>query len=203
MNEFEEGIYTTKVIFLGDNGVGKTLILTSILNQKKSLPKNATIFSKIFDKNDGSGEKLKIDFWDTIKQENLNNIIPIYYKNAQVAIIVFDITNRISFEKLDEIMRKVKDLSNPSIIVFLVGNKKDLAINGNRVITEEEAEKFAKSIRAFYSEVSALNKEGINELINLIVSKVPKPSPDNQVHRIYRVQPLQTNFCSRITCGAR
>ena len=203
MNEFEEGIYTTKVIFLGDNGVGKTLILTSILNQKKSLPKNATIFSKIFDKNDGSGEKLKIDFWDTIKQENLNNIIPIYYKNAQVAIIVFDITNRISFEKLDEIMRKVKDLSNPSIIVFLVGNKKDLAINGNRVITEEEAEKFAKSIGAFYSEVSALNKEGINELINLIVSKVPKPSPDNQVHRIYRVQPLQTNFCSRITCGAR
>ena len=160
-------------------------------------------FFGVFDKNDGSGEKVSITFWDTIKQENYKNHTPIYYKSALGAIVVFDITNRSSFEKLNEIIEKVKEEADPSIITFLVGNKKDLEANGNRVVTKEEAEKYAENIGAFYIEVSALSKEGINDLINLLSIRIPKPAQSNQVHRLYQQQPLKTNLCSRLTCGAR
>ena len=203
MNENIGGNNEAKVIFLGDNGVGKSAILASIINGTTSLPENCTIFSGTFDKNDGSGEKVSITFWDTIKQENYKNHTPIYYKSALGAIVVFDITNRSSFEKLNEIIEKVKEEADPSIITFLVGNKKDLESNGNRVVTKEEAEKYAENIGAFYIEVSALSKEGINDLINLLTIRIPKPTQSNQVHRLYQQQPLKTNFCSRLTCGAR
>ena len=51
--------------------------------------------------------KKYLKFWDTIKGENYNNISPIHYKSSSGAIIVFDIINRSSFEKLDEIVKKV------------------------------------------------------------------------------------------------
>ena len=203
MDEYVEGGYSTKIFLLGDNGVGKSTILANIIYGKTKLPKNEIIYSKIFEKNDGTGEKLQINFWDTINKENFNSIMPMYYKNAQAAIIVFDISNRSSFEKLDEIMNKVKEFAHKSIIIFLVGNKKDLEINGKRIISKEEAEKYAESVGAFYIEVSALKKEGIEDLLNIILNNIPKPSEDNQVFRLYRVQPLQKNFCEKVTCGAR
>ena len=87
--------------------MGKSAIIASIINGTTILPENCTIFIKTFNKNDGSGEKVSIKFWDTIKGENYNNISPIYYKSSSGAIIVFDIINRSSFEKLDEIVKKV------------------------------------------------------------------------------------------------
>ena len=203
MEEYGERVYTTKIIFLGENDVGKSTILANIIYNKTVLPKGMYAFYKTFNKNDGSGELLKINFWDTAHQENYNNIVPMFYKNAQAAILVFDLGNRSSFEKLNEIMQKVREFAHPSIIIFLVGNKTDLEIQGNRVITREEAVKYAESIEAFYNEVSALQKQGIDDLVDLIVSKIPKPSQDNQVFRVERNQPLQMNFCTRVVCGAR
>ena len=116
--------HSTKIIFLGDHGVGKSTILANIIYGKTVLSNNIKVFFKLFNKN--NGEKLTINFWDTTSQENYNNLIPIYYKNDQAAIIVFDIANRSSFEKLDDIMIKLKEFAHPSIIIFLVGNKKDL-----------------------------------------------------------------------------
>ena len=132
MEEYVEGAYSTKIILLGDNGVGKSTILANIIYKKTVLPNTSHILFKTFNKNDGSGEQLTINFWDTANQENFKNIVPMYYKNAQAAILVFDLGNRSSFEKLNEIMQKVKEFSHPSIFIFLVGNKKDLEILGNR-----------------------------------------------------------------------
>lgn len=202
MEENNQDINLAKVIFLGDNNVGKSSILASILNWKTSLPKK-TIISRIFNKNDGSGEKVKINFYDTIKDENYDNINPIYYRYAQIAIIVFDVTKRSSFEILSEIMKKIKENAHSSIILILVGNKIDLEINSTRSTTKEEAEKYTKNIGAFYIEVSSLTREGIDDLVNLMINKIPKPDPNNQVVILQAIQPLQNNFCSRITCGAR
>ena len=116
--------FSIKVIFLGDNGVGKSAIIASIINGKTTLPENSSIFLKSFDKKDGGGEKVFINFQDAIKIENYNNLI--HHKSTSGAIFVFDITNRSSFEKVNEIMKKIKENSYPSKINCLVGNKKDL-----------------------------------------------------------------------------
>ena len=100
-------------------------------------------------------------------------------------------------------MKKIKENAHSSIILILVGNKIDLEINNTRSTTKEEAEKYAKNIGAFYIEVSCLTREGIDDLVNLMINKIPKPDPNNQVVTLQAIQPLQTNFCSRITCGAR
>ena len=93
-------------------------------------------------------------------------------------------------------MNKNKEEANPSTITFLIENKKDL--DNNRAVTKEEAEKYAKNIESSF-EISTLKKEGINELINLMINKITKPAPDNY---ILQSQPKQTNFCPKNIYGA-
>ena len=195
MNANVDDSYTLKIIFVGDRGVGKSAIIASIINGTTTLPEHMTIFMKDFFKNDGT--HVFIQFWDSIIQEQNNNQ-NIFFIRSSAAVVVFDITNRNSFAKLDEIINKIRENADPSITLIIVGNKIDL---NNRVISTEEAEKYAGTVGANYIEVSALSRQGINNLIDLMLHRIPRPPQNNNIHLEDR-PPLKANFCTRTICGA-
>ena len=106
-----------------------------------------------------NGPIIKAHLWDTAGQEYFNSIVRTYYRNIAGAIIVFDVTERHSFERLRYWLRELKEENkNPGKLV-LVGNKIDLT---PRVITTQEGEDFAKVYGIPYYEVSVKEKTNIS-----------------------------------------
>lgn len=149
------------IVFLGDSAVGKSSIINQYSNNTVSIEHRVTIgidfLTKIIDRGE---KKVNLKIWDTAGQEKFRSLIPSYIHNSTVAVLVYDITNRESFEHVQGWYTTVLDNANPKI--FVVGNKIDL--EENREISEEEGRKYAESIDADFAEVSALNDININQL---------------------------------------
>lgn len=113
-----------KVVFVGDSTVGKTSIIYSHLNQTvattSTLGATSTRFEEIVE-----DQKIILNVWDTAGQESFRNLVPIYAKGSQAAVIVFDQSNAISFEHTKEWYKYlIEQVGN--IIIYLAGNKSDL-----------------------------------------------------------------------------
>ena len=96
--------------------------------------------------------------WDTAGQERFRALIPSYIRDSSVAVIVYDITHKQSFLSIDKWVEDVRAERGSEVIIFIVGNKIDLA--ENRSISEEDATEKSKSLNVHYIETSA--KAGIN-----------------------------------------
>ena len=163
--------FITKILTLGDTTVGKTSIILRFTKENYTQNRLATIGvdfkSKIMQI---ENNRVKVLIWDTAGQERFKNIASQYYNGGDGAILVFDITNKNSFERisywLNELNQK-KDLNEMALV--LVGNKKDL--NQNREISFEQADLFAKENNIKYFETSAEENIGIDEVMNYIVSE--------------------------------
>ena len=153
-----------KVVFLGESTVGKTSIISCFaqgeFNQEQTSTIGACFTMKKIILDDKTEIKLKI--WDTAGQERFRALTPMYYRDADVAILVFAVDDKDSFEKLqrwiDDLSRDIKIM--PPLII--VGNKIDLF--EQRKISSDDAEKFAESVSATFLECSAKSKEGIEEI---------------------------------------
>lgn len=158
-----------KVIFLGDSAVGKTSIINKYIYQTCSDEYKATIGIDYFTKTiEVDGIQVRLQIWDTAGQEKFHAIIPSYIHNSSIVILVFDITNRQSFENVQKWHQTAMDIAQPAF--FLVGNKVDCEIN--REVLFKDAKKYANSINATYIETSAKSPINIVELFNE-VAKVP------------------------------
>lgn len=150
-----------KIILVGDSGVGKTSILKKFINNEFNEDIKCTInidfFSKSIKINKNLYTNLKI--YDTAGQEKYRALIKKYYQGTDGIILVFDLTNENSFNKLKSWINEVSDNTEKAQII-LVGNKADLI---ERKIDEETAENFAKQRDIKYIETSA--KEGTNILL--------------------------------------
>lgn len=160
-----------KVTIIGDMGVGKTSIMSRYVTNDFSPIHRATIGVEFKLKRliiDDTIVSLKL--WDTCGEEKYNSITRQYYKNANGVLIVFDLTNPKSIEKLNQWLANVKDENDENIVVFLVGNKSDAK---NKILQlSEEGRKFAESNSIPYSEVSAKTGSGITGLFDSIARKM-------------------------------
>jgi small GTP-binding protein len=116
---------------------------------------------------------VKFHVWDTAGQEKFRDLVPLYFRSAVAALVVFEVTSRRSFENVPEWIETLKGVS-PDCLVAIVGNKCD--IQDQRVVTPEDGEALARSSNVkFYTETSALSGEGIDALfprvLELIVSR--------------------------------
>lgn len=173
-----------KCVFLGDSGVGKTCMLHRFINGTFITPTSPTIggsyLSKVV-----TYESRKIDLmlWDTAGQEMYRGLAPMYYRNAKIAFIVFDITSQKSFESVKFWVEELRQNTGNDIIIVIVGNKCDL--EQMKVVDTDKAEAYTKSVGATYIETSAMSGYGIDHLFETGVSlvmknayKVIKPSVD-------------------------
>lgn len=99
----------------------------------------AVFFEKTHDY--GEGKSLKLQFWDTAGQQKFKAIAKIYYKDARVAILMYDVTSKQTFEGLKVWMTELRDKGPQNLIVVIVGNKIDLL---NQTVSVSEAQSYAR-----------------------------------------------------------
>ena len=148
---------TIKVVLIGESGVGKTSIIQryvdNIFDPNVILSSSAQFISKTVELNDE--QSIKFEIWDTAGQERFRSLAKIFYKDAKAIILVYDITNKVSFENLQNYwFKEIEENSLSDAILVIVGNKSDLY--ENEQVTDEEGQKFAEEINAIFKRTSAL-----------------------------------------------
>ena len=119
--------YLFKYIIIGDSAVGKSNILLRYVHDNFIEEFQSTIGVEFGAKNIQLNEKIyRIQIWDTAGQENFRSITRAYYKNSACACIVYDITQRNSFENIKSWIEDCKKQSPKTVFLILIGNKKDL-----------------------------------------------------------------------------
>ena len=162
--------YIIKILTLGDTSVGKSSIVLRFTEEKFDDNQFSTIgidFKTKFIKRGDSSVKVLI--WDTAGQEKFQNIARQYYKGANGVLLIYDIGNRKSFQRIDFWLKELKDNNRlEELFICLVGNKIDM--EDKREITREEGQKYAKDNNIIFFEVSAKTGDGINLLFDKVIN---------------------------------
>ena len=154
-----------KIIFLGDQYVGKSSILNRFYQDKFEPDYQATIGLDFHSKNtEINGESIRLLLYDTAGQEKFKSLIPMYIRDANIILVVYDITLKDSFTHTEHWVNETKDLKREDAIFVLIGNKTDL--EEKRQVTTKEAEDFANGKGFIFHEVSAKTGEGVEDLFN-------------------------------------
>ena len=169
-----------KVVFLGESGVGKTSIITQFttgnFDPETVLTLSAQYVSKTVEY-DNLQKAIKFDIWDTAGQEKYRALAKIFYKDAKVIMLVYDITNAKSFEELKSYWYEmIKQNADSDAIIAIVANKNDLY--DSQQVKDEEAREFANSIKAIFQSTSAKSDSGITSLFDNIGQKYFNPDYD-------------------------
>ena len=176
VNEKED--YTFKYIIIGNAAVGKSNISYRFTKGKFSEKYQATIGMEFTYKNVKIGEKIyRIQIWDTAGQECFKSVSRGYYKNSVCALVVYDITNRKSFDNVIEWIEECKNNGPQTVTMVLVGNKSDLKEMRN--ISYEEGEELANRFNMMFFETSALNGDNIDKLFNDTAETIVKKMENN------------------------
>lgn len=160
-----EDIKKYKIIFLGDQGVGKSSILNRFVQDRFEQEYQATIGLDFHSKNATiNGANVRLLLYDTAGQEKFKSLIPMYIRDANIIIMVYDVTNSESLTHTNHWVNETKDLKREDAIFVLVGNKVDLA--EQRKVSEKEGENFAKDKGFLFMEVSAKTGKNVVELFH-------------------------------------
>ena len=152
-----------KLIFLGDQNVGKSSILNRFLNDTFVEEYQATIGLDFQSKNvQIENQDIHLLLYDTAGQEKFRSLIPMYTRDANIILLVYDITNKESFNNLSLWLKDLTNINFDEVIFCIVGNKIDLS--DKRAVTKEEGEKFGEEHDFIFQEVSAKTGEGFSEL---------------------------------------
>ena len=168
-----------KLVLLGETAVGKSSVVhrfvkntfddmrestigAAFLTQSVTLPENNTT--------------IKFEIWDTAGQERYKTLAPMYYRNAHAALCVYDITSRSSFIKAQEWIDELSKQAPEGIIIYLAGNKLDLA--ENREVEAYEVEQYAEQVskegtKILSGECSAKSSDGVSDIFYGIARQLP------------------------------
>ena len=163
-------VISVKMVICGDVGVGKTCLFSRINNLEYDQSPQSTSNDykrKTYEKGNIT---LHCEFWDTAGQEKYYSLNRIFFKDARIAILVYDITRKETYEKLKSFwINEVQSNGKELIVIGIAANKSDLY--ENEQVNEKEARDYANSINATFKLCSALNNEGINELVDELTDK--------------------------------
>lgn len=152
-----------KLVILGDACVGKSCLINKFTTQQFREFEEPTI-GAAFQAVRVSDAYLTLEVWDTAGQERFRSLAPMYYRDARVALICYDITNKKSFESAKYWYKQIEENGNKDCIKIIVATKADL-VDQREV---EEVERYIKSANvSYFMETSAKTGKNINKLFNL------------------------------------
>eukprot|EP01127_Copromyxa_protea_P003276 TRINITY_DN1310_c0_g1_i8.p1 TRINITY_DN1310_c0_g1~~TRINITY_DN1310_c0_g1_i8.p1 ORF type:complete len:186 (-),score=22.96 TRINITY_DN1310_c0_g1_i8:213-770(-) len=176
-----------KVVLLGSSGVGKTSIVIRYVQSAFAADQQATIGASFWTKRlhfvDNS---ITLQIWDTAGQERYRSITPMYYRGAQAAILVFDVTNIESFENAQSWIEELKQSTEEDLVLVIAANKADLP-KAKWVITVEDIQRLVNSVGGSLFQTSAKLGTGIDEMFVDIAKQLMES------HNTYDSTSLETN----------
>ena len=161
-----------KVVLVGESGVGKTSIITQFVDQTFQEDQQSTTGGTFSTKSVvcDNGKTLKFEIWDTAGQERYRALTKMFYKDANAAVLVYDITRKDSFEEIQNYWsNQIKESSPPGIILAVAANKSDLI--DHEAVDEEQARKFAEDLGAIFVSTTATQIDPVNDLFIQIAKK--------------------------------
>ena len=209
MTSEKEYDYLFKILLIGNSGVGKSSLLFRFSEdkwEKEFIPTIGVDFVSniilIFYKKkkklktiEVDGKKAKLQIWDTAGQERFKNIQASYYKGANGILVVYDITNKESFENLSSWLIEIEKNGNKNVYKFLIGNKNDL--EDQRVITKEQGDEFASINGMDFFETSAKTayqvQEAFEQLTRDIIKIVSKDKQHEELNKSIKLKPGKSN----------
>ena len=152
-----------KVVLIGDPAVGKSCIanraVTGIFNEDIEATLGASYISKNIIFNE---KEYKLQIWDTAGQEKFRGLTPLYFRGANVALIVYAIDNIDSFHSVEKWLSRLKESAGNEVHLFLVANKIDNI--AYKVVESNEGQELAEKIGTVFYEVSAKTGQGVDDL---------------------------------------
>jgi small GTP-binding protein len=160
-----------KIVLIGDSGVGKSNLLSRFTRNEFNLESKSTIGVEFATKSIQTDNKtIKAQIWDTAGQERYRAITSAYYRGAVGALLVYDISKRVSYENVPRWLKELRDHADQNIVIMLVGNKKDL--RHMRQVTTEEAKAFCEQHSLFFIETSALSDNNVTRAFETILKEI-------------------------------
>ena len=157
-----------KIIFVGDANTGKTSIINRILDNPFNETYEVSIGIDFMSKNIRfRGQNIKIQIWDSAGQEKYKGLIPSYVRNSSIVFIVYDVSNKSSFDNVPNWISFVKNIEKTTIV--LCGNKIDLS----REVEKNEGEELSKKEGILFFECSAKTNENIKNLFFSSIAGLP------------------------------
>ncbi len=182
MENNKEKENSVKITLLGNSGVGKTCIILRFTNNEYNENSISTKGANYMPKTIKVQDKtLNLDIWDTAGQEQYRSLGKHFYKDSYIVILVYDITNKDSFEDLKNVWyNDLEKYGEKYSVLAVVGNKID-RFDAEDTVPEDEARKFAEEKNAVFMLVSAKNGDNINNLFNVLANKYIDPFFQSQV----------------------
>ena len=169
----QEYDYLFKLLLIGNSSVGKSSLLFRFVENvwdDSFVPTIGVDFKlKTLEVN---GKKVKLQIWDTAGQERFKNITASYYRGGNGVLVVYDITERESFDNLTSWLIEIEKNANKNVYKLLIGNKCDL--EDKRKVTYQEGKDFAESNGMKFIETSAKDNTKVQEAFELLTSEIMK-----------------------------
>ncbi|KAK7403868.1 Vacuolar protein sorting-associated protein 21 [Neonectria punicea] len=187
---------SVKLVLLGEAAVGKSSLVLRFVNNDFQENKEPTIGAAFLtQKCNLPTRTIKFEIWDTAGQERFASLAPMYYRNAQAALVVYDLTKPTSLVKAKHWVAELQRQASPGIVIALVGNKLDLTgdsagaaapdgedgedgdDSGNaRKVSTEEARSYAEDEGLLFFETSAKSGHNVTEVFTAIANAIPETS---------------------------
>ncbi|KAJ4264852.1 hypothetical protein ACHAPJ_002248 [Fusarium lateritium] len=185
---------SVKLVLLGEAAVGKSSLVLRFVNNDFQENKEPTIGAAFLtQKCNLPTRTIKFEIWDTAGQERFASLAPMYYRNAQAALVVYDLTKPTSLIKAKHWVAELQRQASPGIVIALVGNKLDLtgdasgAADGEdgeegddsgdaRKVPTEEAQAYAEEEGLLFFETSAKSGHNVTEVFTAIANAIPETS---------------------------
>lgn len=191
--------YSFRLVVLGKECVGKSSIIHRYIYNNFKNDHISTIgaaYNTFYPKK--YNEKVKLEIWDTAGQERYRSLVPMYYKNASIILIIFDITNKESFNDAQYWIKQIHENTFNNPLIALVGNKKDL--ESQREVSIKEAYLCAEINNINYYEISALSGYGIGSSFEDIINKIYAKSESTINENNVLLEILENNANKKKCC---
>ncbi|KAB2025551.1 Ras-related RABA1f -like protein [Gossypium arboreum] len=163
--------YLFKVVLIGDSGVGKSNLLSRFTKNEFSLESKSTIGVEFATRSITIEDKVvKAQIWDTAGQERYRAVTSAYYRGAVGALLVYDATRHVTFENIERWLKELRDHTDGSIVIMLLGNKSDL--RHLRAVLTEDAKAFAEKEKTYFMETSALESLNVESAFTEVLTQI-------------------------------
>ncbi|PHH49511.1 GTP-binding protein ypt5 [Ceratocystis fimbriata CBS 114723] len=166
-----------KLVLLGESAVGKSSIVLRFVKDQFDSFRESTIGAAFLTQKVETKDKniVKFEIWDTAGQERYKSLAPMYYRNANCAVVVYDITQAASLDKAKAWVKELQRQANENIVIALAGNKLDLVQEqpDKRAVPAADAEAYAREAGLLFFETSAKSGENVAEIFSTIAETLP------------------------------